>query len=163
MRPSLRILLSICSLGLASLVSAAASAQIVSNFPGTVCKSVQGADAPSIEYIAASVRSSKASPTQVICPLPRLIDVQNGNKGATIIIEYTHVGAATSTCVAASYGAANRLLASTSATLSGVGAQKLDLRGPGKSDVNSNYVVRCTLPAGRAGAIRSIEIVELVR
>ena len=137
-----------------------ASAGIVTNHSGTICKNYNANEVTYIDYFTKGTRSLKASATQVICPLTR--STQNTN-GAWVYVDVLHNGTQTTTCTAYSYSDTGSLLESTSLTFPPFSNSKefpLNLTGAAKSSLWSDYSVLCTIPGNGNGVVMGVDLNE---
>ncbi|KOR27629.1 hypothetical protein TI04_12925 [Achromatium sp. WMS2] len=136
-----------------------ATAAVIADHSGTICKNYNASDVSYIDYYSNGTVSKKSTSTLVVCPLARNT---SGVNGAYVYVDLSHSGTLATTCTAYSYSYTGVLKASGSKTFtgSGFGELSISLVGAGKSDAWSNYSVICTIPGGSAARVLGVALLE---
>ena len=157
-----RLILAIILLGFLAVAPMASAQQVVTNHSGTICKNYNAGEVSYIDYLFNGTRVvTTTSPTAIICPLTRnTANVQ----GAMVHVDVTHNGNQTTTCLAFSsnIGGGTLLASGSEPPWTGSGSHRfnINLVGPGKSSVWSDYSVLCTIPGNAGGVINGVDLYE---
>lgn len=136
-----------------------ATASILTNHSGTICKNYNDGEADRIEYLAKGTRSVKAGATQIICPLAREFSYDVGY-GTVVYVDLQHTGNQKTTCTVYSHNSNGSLLESYTGSSTGSGSREIVFY---LDDAYSwsDLAVLCTIPGSRKAIIMGVDLEQL--